>query len=126
MMTRPLRILRIILAIVIGLLLGNWLAVRAHAHDWYPIECCHSVDCAPVDRVEVVAGAIFYAGQKIDPTQVPTSVMIVTTSRGTGIVPADLPRRESKDNRMHACLRKVWALGGEHSEVRCIFMPPAM
>ena len=27
-------------------------ATPAAAHDWYPMECCHAMDCAVVDKVE--------------------------------------------------------------------------
>src|SRR5690606_28288868 len=29
-------------------------AAPAAAHNWYPMECCHEMDCAPVDRTEIV------------------------------------------------------------------------
>jgi hypothetical protein len=101
------------------------MANAAQAHDWYPSDCCGGRDCAPVTRVEVVTGATFYAGKSISP--VPPSVMIVTTAQGTAIVPPNLPRLISKDNRMHACLMNTWSSPeGMHQEVRCIFMPPEM
>lgn len=101
------------------------LAGEARAHDWYPSECCGGKDCAPVTRVEVVAGATFYAGKSVNP--VPPSVMIVTTAQGTAIVPPNLPRLVSKDNRMHACLINAWSgPKGMHQEVRCLFIPPTM
>jgi hypothetical protein len=28
--------------------------IKAFAHDWYPIECCHAMDCAPVDHVRTL------------------------------------------------------------------------
>jgi hypothetical protein len=37
-------------------------------------------------------------------------------------VPANFPRRESKDNQMHACMRRT-AEGS--MRLLCIFMPPA-
>jgi hypothetical protein len=102
-------------------------ATPAAAHDWYPMECCHGMDCAAVEKVEIV------------PTQTVANVaglpssglaaMAVTTKHGTVIVPANFPRRESKDNRMHACMRPApltadGAPGG--MRLICIFMPPAM
>jgi hypothetical protein len=102
------------------------LGTRAHAHDWYPLECCHSIECAPVDHVKVVAGAVYYA-DKPQQQPIPPSVMIVTTKKGTAVVPPDLPRRESKDNRMHACMRTIWTNGvAPTTEVTCIFLPPAL
>lgn len=37
-----------------SLLLGMLLLAphAASGHGWYPIECCHSMDCAPVDSAE--------------------------------------------------------------------------
>ena len=83
----------------------------ARAHDWYPIECCHAVDCAPVDSV----------GQ-IVPTGGGVPQLVVTSKHGTAIVPQDLPRQTSQDNRMHVCMR---VLNG-HMSVRCLFVPPTM
>jgi hypothetical protein len=82
-----------------------------HAHDWYPVECCHSTDCAPVDSV----------GQ-IVPTGGGVPQLVVTSKHGTAIVPQDLPRRPSKDNRMHVCMR---SLNGT-TYVLCLFVPPSM
>ena len=48
--------------------------------------------------------------------------MIVTTKHGTVIVPANFPRRESKDNQMHACMRPM-SDGG--MRLLCLFLPPA-
>lgn len=83
----------------------------ARAHDWYPIECCHAVDCAPVDSV----------GQ-IVPTGGGMPQLVVTSKHGTAIVPRDLPRQTSRDNRMHVCMR---SLNGTMS-VLCLFVPPSM
>jgi hypothetical protein len=83
----------------------------ARAHDWYPIECCHAIDCAPVESV----------GQ-IVPTGGGVPLLVVTSKHGTAIVPQDLPRQTSKDNRMHVCMRY---LNGTMS-VRCLFVPPTM
>lgn len=82
-------------------------ATSADAHEWYPIECCHGLDCAPVDRAEVQDGGM----------------MVVTSKNGTGVVPATLPRRESKDNRMHVCMRPSTSGG---MRVICVFLPPPM
>jgi hypothetical protein len=51
------------------------------------------------------------------------SNLIVTTRHGTAIVPQNFPLRESKDNRMHACMR----LGRDGTtRLICIFVPPSM
>jgi hypothetical protein len=83
----------------------------AIAHEWYPMECCHGRDCAPVESVETLAPASTNG----------LATLVVTTKYGTAIVPADFPRRESKDNRMHACMRQG-ATGRIH--LLCFFVPP--
>jgi hypothetical protein len=81
------------------------------AHEWYPMECCHGRDCAPVESVETLAPASTNG----------LATLVVTTKYGTAIVPPDFPRRESKDNRMHACMRQG-ATGRIH--LLCFFVPP--
>lgn len=103
-----------ILAVLAGL------ATPALAHDWYPVECCHSMDCAPVTSQSFVAGANYDAmGNSI---AAGSPMWIVTTKIGTAVVPENLPRRESKDNQMHACIRNT----AQGSYVMCIFVPPGM
>jgi len=82
------------------------------AHEWYPMECCHGRDCAAVDSVETLAPASTNG----------LATLVVTTKYGTAVVPADFPRRESKDNRMHACMRQG-ATGRTH--LLCFFVPPS-
>ena len=86
------------------------LVTSADAHDWYPEECCRAKDCAPVE-----SWSFAHAVQRGSLPQ-----LSVTTKHGTAIVPRDLPRRESKDNRMHACMRG-W---GSVKQIVCIFLPP--
>ena len=95
-------------------------ATPAAAHDWYPQECCHEMDCAPVDRTDIVPTPTTApaGGVAIGPT-----AMVVTTKHGTALVPADFPRRESKDHRMHACM--IPGVDGR-MQLICLFMPPAM
>lgn len=81
------------------------------AHEWYPMECCHGRDCAPVESVETLAPASTNG----------LATLVVTTKYGTAIVPPDFPRRESQDNRMHACMRQG-ATGRIH--LLCFFVPP--
>ena len=80
------------------------------------------MDCAEVEKVEILPGpAIASALGPVDAASAPNA-MIVTTKHGSVQVPANFPRRESKDNRMHACMRS-----GEGGTMRliCIFMPPS-
>jgi hypothetical protein len=99
-----------------------WLAhITATAHDFYPLECCHSTDCAPVDHVEVVAGATYYGGVSTT-AHVPLSVTIVTTKHGAVAVPENFPRRESPDGRMHACM----TMGANGTNrLLCFWVPPS-
>ena len=99
------------------------LARPAAAHDWYPHECCHGMDCAAVDKVEILPGANVAALGALTAPLAGPSAMRVTTRHGTVYVPADFPRRESKDNRMHACMRPS---GGGRMQLLCIFLPPSM
>lgn len=96
-------------------------AAPAAAHDWYPMECCHGMDCAAVEKVEILPGAAMATFAPPSPATGP-SAMIVTTKHGSVFVPPDFPRRESKDNRMHACMRQT-ETGG--MKLLCIFMPPS-
>ncbi len=102
-------------------LLAFFLATTpAAAHDWYPLECCHQQDCAPVDRTEFVPTPATAEPQGMTPAP---GTMIVTTKHGTVVVPANFPRRESKDHRMHACMMPG---SGGQMQLICIFMPPSM
>jgi hypothetical protein len=87
------------------LAIATSVATPASAHDWYPIECCHGMDCAPVDKVEMQEG----------------TSLVVTSRHGTAVVPATMPRRESKDSRMHVCMRPS-SSGG--MRIICVFLPP--
>lgn len=97
--------------IMISLLSGLALIAPARAHDWYPMECCHAMDCAPVESHRFT--------QPIEIGTLPQ--MVVTSKHGTVVVPGSFPRRESKDNRMHVCMRPK-----EDGTMRliCIFDPP--
>jgi hypothetical protein len=98
-------------------------ATPAAAHDWYPMECCHGMDCAPVEKVEILEAPAVASFLPNSAQPAPLGGMLVTTKHGSVIVPANFPRRESKDHRMHACMRP-----GQGGSMRllCIFMPPAM
>jgi len=71
------------------------------------------LDCAPVERSELVPPAV-QAGILSGPAQV--STLWVETSVGKAMVPPTLTPRESKDHRMHACIRA--------NKVICLFLPP--
>jgi hypothetical protein len=97
-------------------------ATPVAAHDWYPMECCHAMDCAPVEKVEMLQGPAMASMLGSASASTPISSMLVTSKHGSVIVPANFPRRESKDHRMHVCMRP-----GEGGTMRilCIFLPPS-
>ena len=101
--------------ILAGLLLT---ATAAAAHDWYPVECCSGMDCAPVEKVEIIS---LQSAGIMGSAPLPGS-MLITTKHGSVIVPANFPRRESKDNQMHACIRP--STGGTPRLI-CLFLPPS-
>lgn len=110
--------LLVALAVSLSLLAAS--LVRADiGHDstdpehWYPMECCHSMDCAPVTSASSEA---FVTADGLMPRG-----MVVTTKHGTAFVPATFPRRESKDGRMHACMQPD---SDGHMYVLCLFIPP--
>jgi hypothetical protein len=72
------------------------LVMPAWAHGWYPKECCHEMDCAPVERIV-----------RLVPTASGLPQLIVTSKHGTAIIPHDYPVRESKDGRMHVCCGQI-------------------
>ncbi len=103
-------------------LLASAIAAPAAAHDWYPIECCSGMDCAVVEKVEMmpapgISGILGSPAYAAGPGS-----MMVTTKHGTVIVPANFPRRESKDNQMHACMRPT---SDGTMRLLCLFLPPA-
>lgn len=101
-----------VMLLVLGML---FYPLFAKAHDWYPIECCSGMDCAPVDGVQYM--------QPIDASsKLPR--LVVTTKIGTTIVPADAKWRESKDGKMHACIKPHDK--NPTTNFICIFAPPTM
>jgi len=77
------------------------------AHDWYPRECCHKLDCAPVDRAELL----------------PNGSLRLTSKVGTTVVPASFPRQQSQDHQMHICMARFSHLDNMHPI--CLFVPMA-
>ena len=83
----------------------------ANGHSWYPPECCHDIDCAPVESATwIVTGA----GDQL---------LQVTSIHGIAIVPNWVLVRESKDNRMHVCMS--YDEFGNRT-VLCFFSPPSV
>ena len=84
----------------------------AEAHSWYPVDCCSGMDCAPVDRSELLQPSSLHTIPGFDALP----VLWVETKHGKAIVPSSMIPRESKDEKVHACIRD--------KKVICIFMPP--
>lgn len=95
--------------LVFTVISGFWLST-ANAHSWYPRECCHGRDCAPVDKITLL---ISKDGN--------VSYFKVSSQVGTAIIPYGFPVRESKDGRIHICIR--YDPFGD-KRVICLFMPP--
>ncbi len=83
-------------------------ASAAAAHDWYPRECCHDLDCAPVEVVR----------------ELPDGALELTSRVGTTIVPAAFPRQPSPDGLMHICMVRYSHLDGMRPV--CLFVPSHM
>jgi hypothetical protein len=87
------------------LLVASTLALiaSAHAHSWYPRECCNEKDCHPVDIVK----------------EMPDGSAQVQVEGETVIVPRSLKRRKSKDEHYHLCYEKK----PEGISIFCFFQP---
>ncbi len=79
----------------------NWLlaalltaSTPAAAHDWYPMECCSGLDCAPVEKVEILQPPAIASFLPSPAQSAPVGGMLVTTRHGSVVVPANFPRRE--------------------------------
>lgn len=96
-------------------------ATPALAHDWYPTECCHSMDCAPVTKVEKLGSYVATMPGFGSGTNELALGQAMTSKHGTAIVPPTFPTRESKDHRMHICMRK-----DQYGVMKpiCVFLPP--
>lgn len=94
--------------IALSALFYNAALVTANAHDWYPSECCDDKDCAPVDSVTRLNVPGRAAPQ-----------LVVTSKHGRAIVPQNIVPRQSKDGRMHVCMRRDILF----MDVMCLFVP---
>jgi hypothetical protein len=77
---------------------------------WYPQECRHYSDCLPV---ETMTGLFLADEARLQ--------LVVTSKRGTAVVPAGLPVQQSRDSRMHVCMQYD-AFGA--MEATCLLLPP--
>ena len=100
------------------------MVLRAHAHDWYPHECCHNRDCAPADSIEQVpTGKLAAAGMIFGPGSNLPSMLVIKTKHGTVVVPEGFARKASPDGQWHACIRDN---GVAPPTLICLFEPPSM
>lgn len=83
----------------------DWGVAPAHAHSWYPHECCNGHDCGPADRVETL----------------PDGRMRIHVGNLWADTPRGFASRPSKDGAAHACI--IVDENGER-QVRCLFLPP--
>lgn len=83
----------------------------AIGHGWYPKDCCHDMDCAPVESMAWLA-----------PTRKGQPRLVVTSKHGRAVVREGVSIRPSKDHRMHVCMLRYDPLG--EMEVTCLFLPP--
>lgn len=105
-----------------------FLVTAALAHSWYPPECCSGQDCSEVvdwrripspDPTKLPSMEVTIELKHTDYSKIPN---VVNTNRYTAIFPPDFPIRESKDNKMHACMRYF-----EYPpSPLCLFVPPGM
>ena len=80
----------------------------AHAHDWYPRECCSSQDCAPADTV----------------IRRDDGSYLVTTRGLSVVIPWWFrPWQTSPDGRVHVCVRQLTEIG---PVVLCAFRGPGV
>jgi hypothetical protein len=103
-----LMLLPFLLMFVLGLMgfaTGIGLVDSAKAHSWYPIECCHQLDCGPV----------------LSMRQTPAGLE-VTSTHGTAVVPQTMAPRKSQDHQAHVCIRP-----GENGALKviCYFEQPS-
>ena len=77
--------------------------VPAHAHSWYPRECCVETHCNETDRVR----------------ELPDGSAEVQVGSETIVVPRWLKRRTSPDKHYHLCYNKM----DEFTLFYCFFEP---
>ena len=97
--------------VVLVFILLTLTTLKSEAHDWYPMECCAGMDCAPVDSWSMIKSP--------DPKAL--GQLVVTSKHGTINIPPNFPIRESKDNKMHVCMRQAEA---GIMRLICVFIPP--
>lgn len=67
--------------------------VPSEAHHWYPYECCHEMDCAPILNIYYMND-----GSKL------VTIKLENNIFRSAIFPKDFNIRASLDNEQHACI----------------------
>lgn len=49
--------MRLLLALLLGVVLAVGIAQRVKAHSWYPLHCCSEHDCYPIETDQLVEQA---------------------------------------------------------------------
>ena len=96
--------------VALSVVAGTAIPAPAKAHAWYPHECCHDKDCAPVESMAPIVPAGGGAPQ-----------VVVASKHGKAILRRSASIRESKDSRMHVCMGRY---DTGDMEVICLFLPP--
>jgi len=96
---------RVLLSVV---LLAAGQGLPAHAHSWYPKECCSDHDCMPADNI-----ATGEDGRKV-----------VIVGRHRISIPSRLVPRSSPDGRIHVCFAVLTAeYSAPYALPLCLFLP---
>ena len=103
--------IRHVALVVLSIAAGAAAVGSANGHDWYPKDCCHDMDCAPVESMGWLA-----------PMRGSGPRLIVTSKHGKAIVRQGVSIRPSNDHRAHVCMQRYDPLG--EMEVTCLFLPP--
>jgi hypothetical protein len=95
--------------LVLSAVIAGLIAVQpsAHAHNWYPLECCGGKDCAAADSVV----------QRSDGSY------LVTAHGMSLVVPEGYYWRPSPDGQVHVCVRHI---GGIGLMIVCAFRGPGV
>ena len=85
------------------------LPIQVQAHSWYPKDCIVTDYCAAVENVAWSVLASEAAPQ-----------LIITSGNGRAVVQRNFPVHDSKDGRLHVCMR--YDSFGD-LEVTCLLVP---
>ena len=77
---------------------------RAHAHSWYPPQCCNENDCRQVDRIDTLANGD----------------IVMHFGSHEVAVPRAFEKQPSRDQNAHVCVYRT--ISGRWAP-RCVFLP---